>query len=253
MTSFAVISIVVCVLTQTFGLRVFRPRLNGRIVGGEDAAEGEFPYQLSLQAYAKYHICGASILSSNVVLTAAHCTDGNSAADFTFRAGTNIVQQGGVVIKAAELYQHSGFSYWTLDYDVSVLKLEQDFVLGTTINVIPIQGINEEPADGTAAVVTGWGALGEASGSPTKLQKVTVNRVSTSDCNNIYGRITDRMICFAAPGKDSCQGDSGGPLVVEGKQVGIVSWGTGCARPNYPGVYTKVTDPAIHNHITSNL
>ena len=40
-------------------------------------------------------------------------------------------------------------------------------------------------------------------------------------------------------GKDSCQGDSGGPMTSDGYHVGIVSWGYGCARDGYPGVYSQ--------------
>lgn len=56
--------------------------------------------------------------------------------------------------------------------------------------------------------------------------------------------ITDKMICAGFPvgGKDACQGDSGGPLIYEGKQLGVISWGEGCAREGYPGVYTDVTE-----------
>jgi trypsin len=74
---------------------------------------------------------------------------------------------------------------------------------------------------------------------------VTVPVVSHEECNKAYedyGGITDNMICAAAPGggKDACQGDSGGPLAVSGVLVGIVSWGIGCALPDYPGVYSNV-------------
>ncbi|KAF5286942.1 hypothetical protein FQR65_LT12401 [Abscondita terminalis] len=243
---------VVVALAQTFGFIIPRPRLDGRIVGGEDASEGEFPYQLSLQLNNAFHICGASILSATKALTAAHCTDGTSASAFSVRAGSIIVETGGFVVFVSKISQNPNFSFWTLDYDVSVLDLKSPLVLGGNVQVIALQNLDEEPAEGSAAVVTGWGALREGGSSPDILQKVTVNRVNSNKCNENYGSITDRMICYAASGKDSCQGDSGGPIVAEGKQVGIVSWGAGCARPGFPGVYTKVSNSDIHNFITTN-
>jgi len=73
--------------------------------------------------------------------------------------------------------------------------------------------------------------------------------VSNSDCKSAYGdgSITRKMMCASRDGKDSCQGDSGGPLLVKGAdrlsdvQVGVVSWGEGCASPGYPGVYARVS------------
>ena len=65
------------------------------------------------------------------------------------------------------------------------------------------------------------------------------------------------MVCAFVPegGKDSCNGDSGGALVLKksGKQVGIVSWGKGCAEKEHPGVYTNVADKEIHDFIDSEL
>lgn len=77
-----------------------------------------------------------------------------------------------------------------------------------------------------------------------------VNQTVCSDAYASFGGITDRMICagLTAGGKDACQGDSGGPLVADGKLVGVVSWGYGCARPNYPGVYSRVA--AVRDWIT---
>jgi secreted trypsin-like serine protease len=111
---------------------------------------------------------------------------------------------------------------------------------------MPIQLTTEEPVPGQLAVVTGWGTLSSGSTSlPSQLQVVTVPIVSHEECNKAYeeyGGITDNMICAAVPGggKDACQGDSGGPLAVGGQLVGIVSWGIGCALPDYPGVYSNV-------------
>merc|ERR1711953_1035624 len=106
---------------------------------------------------------------------------------------------------------------------------------------------------GTMCTVTGWGTLSEGGFSlPNILHKVTVPVVSDADCNESYSSsgygIADSMICAGLPegGKDSCQGDSGGPFTCgespETRELlGIVSWGIGCARAGYPGVYTEVS------------
>ncbi|KAF5294315.1 hypothetical protein FQR65_LT10768 [Abscondita terminalis] len=245
-----VLAIVACALTQTFGFRL-RPRHYGRIVGGEDATIEDIPHQLSYQ-YFKIHICGASVLSKKSALTAAHCTD-----DFNYRvsvrAGSNIMESGGEEVDVAEVRQHPKYAAGTTDYDISVLLLDAELDLGTTVAIINLQPINQEPAEGAEALVSGWGAVSENGDESTILQKVVVNHVSRSECNTVYnGRITDRMICYGAPNKDSCQGDSGGPLVGGDKQIGIVSWGRGCARPGVPGVYTNVANAEIHDYITAN-
>lgn len=77
--------------------------------------------------------------------------------------------------------------------------------------------------------------------------KVSVPIVSKSECGDAYkymNEITDRMLCagYTSGGKDACQGDSGGPLTGDGILYGLVSWGYGCAKPNYPGVYTNVAN-----------
>jgi trypsin len=118
------------------------------------------------------------------------------------------------------------------------------FTYSSTVQ--PIGLASTAPSAGTSSVVSGWGTESSGSSSlPTQLRAVTVNIVSTSQCNSAYssyGGITDRMICAAVTGggKDACQGDSGGPLVVGNTLVGLVSWGVGCAEASYPGVYSNV-------------
>ena len=102
--------------------------------------------------------------------------------------------------------------------------------------------------DNVTAVVTGWGRLNSSGPLADILQEATVRTLSTEQCRGKYGenRISDNMICAQADSRDSCQGDSGGPLAVLGQdgsysQIGIISWGKGCGRPGYPGVYTRLT------------
>ena len=98
------------------------------------------------------------------------------------------------------------------------------------------------------ALVTGWGRLNSSGPQADILQEVTVTTISNQECRASHGhdRITEAMICAGEVGKDACKGDSGGPLAVLGqdgsyRQIGVVSWGKGCARPGYPGVYTRLT------------
>lgn len=106
---------------------------------------------------------------------------------------------------------------------------------------------------GTKAIATGWGTLKEDGKPSCILQEVEVPVISNDRCvtetNYTNKMITDNMLCAGYPGvgeRDSCQGDSGGPLVYERPDkrlvlIGVVSWGNGCARKDFPGVYTRVT------------
>jgi trypsin len=112
-------------------------------------------------------------------------------------------------------------------------------------------------AVGTNVVVTGWGRTSEGGSSSTTLRQVTVQIINQSTCNSAYsahGGVSSNMICAGVPGggRDACQGDSGGPLITTNPRslVGIVSWGVGCARPQFPGVYARVS--SVCNWIIAN-
>ena len=98
------------------------------------------------------------------------------------------------------------------------------------------------------AVVSGWGTLSSGGSAPAKLHSVEVPLVDDAACEEAYGASeidADSMICAGEGGKDSCQGDSGGPLTCDGEaqvHCGIVSWGYGCADPDYPGVYAETAN-----------
>lgn len=123
----------------------------------------------------------------------------------SIRAGSSIRNSGGQVLKVAVIHQHPEFRYDTLDYDVSVLELDGELILGSGVQ--PITITQNEPSEGEDGLCSGWGIL-ELGGEPaSQLQEVDLQIVNRVDCENVYGsaNITNRMICAAAPGKDSCQ------------------------------------------------
>ncbi|XP_022904846.1 trypsin delta-like [Onthophagus taurus] len=221
------------------------PMLDGRIVGGSNANIANFPYQLSLRSSGS-HICGASIISANWAITAAHCVVGKTASSLTIRSGSSLHASGGTIHSISSIIYHSSYNSATVDYDIAVIKVSTAFNIGASgVNTVALPSDGSTPSAGTNAIVSGWGTLSSGSSSlPTQLQSVTVPIVSQSSCKSSYGTssITDRMLCagFTAGGKDACQGDSGGPLVVGNTLVGVVSWGRGCALAGYPGVYASV-------------
>lgn len=183
------------------------PQLDGRIVGGFPVEITRFPYQVSVQ-YFWNHICGGSIISSSVVLTAAHCTYGKLASTLNILAGSTYLDgSDGQLKSVASKIQHPLYNPQTIDYDISILKLVNNLTMGATVKSIPMT--YQKPSQGSECVVSGWGALSEGGSSPNQLNAVFVPVVSNQQCNDDLGGITYTMFCagFAAGGKDSCQGN----------------------------------------------
>lgn len=223
------------------------PRLGGRIVGGYEADIKDIPFQVSLQS--SFHFCGGSLIGKRYVLTAAHCTDGKSATNpgFKVRLASKYSAKEGVVINTTQIYQHAKYNANTIDYDFSILKLEDydESLLPFKILYGKLPS-NRDIKDGTVLTVSGWGNTQNSLESRDVLRAVKVPKVNNDVCENAYngfGKITNQMLCAgrAEGGKDACQGDSGGPLFRKNVIWGVVSWGYGCARPNYPGVYSRVS------------
>ncbi|XP_069679942.1 trypsin alpha-like [Periplaneta americana] len=240
-------------LACSFGAvpRITRPKLDGRIVGGEPTDIKNFPYQVSMELVPYGHWCGGSIISPDYVLLAAHCVSGEALSDLSIRVGSTYKEEGGSVHSVEKVVIHSQYS--GEDYDIALIKVSQPFVYSDSVQPISLTSV--APATETPVVVSGWGDLSSGGPAPTQLQQVQVNIIDYNECNDdylLYGGITPRMICAGVPqgGKDSCQGDSGGPLVSEGKLVGIVSWGVGCASKQYPGVYANVA--VLKDWVVSN-
>ncbi|XP_017076435.1 trypsin-4 [Drosophila eugracilis] len=229
---------------------------DSRIVNGREAAEGEFPYQLSLRRQT-VHICGASILASNWAITAAHCIDGHERQprEFTLRQGSIMRSTGGSVQPVKAIHKHPAYDRADMNFDVALLKTADRALSSPLGKVAPIRlpAVGEAILDSVPAVVSGWGHMSTSNPvlSPV-LKSTTVLTVNQEKCHNDlrhHGGVTEAMFCAAARNTDACQGDSGGPISAQGTLIGIVSWGVGCADPYYPGVYTRLAHPTIRRWI----
>jgi len=215
-----------------------------RIVGGSPSASGQFPFIVSLRRTS--HSCGASILTTRTVVTAAHCIDGVSASSLSIRYNSLNHGSGGALVNIQTINKHAGYSASTLDNDIATLITTTALTLGqTNARAVTLAASGNDPASGTNVIAIGWGTTSEGGSIPAALRHVTVPIVARATCNSNYGGgITNNMICagVSGGGLDACQGDSGGPLVVASSSVlvGLTSWGRGCARPGYPGVYTRI-------------
>ncbi|CAG7825632.1 unnamed protein product [Allacma fusca] len=268
-----------------------------RIVGGEDVALGEFPWQAALVVPGtRRPYCGASLINDRYVLTAAHCfffvnaqpqdvevilhanlldfklTDegkevGALAAKNTSWGeygsiqgpGWNFTRQsdqgeGSFRYQVVRIINHPLFTNG-YDFDVSLLELKTPINFrmpdAPTPICLPPLGVTNNMYMGKWAKVVGWGKGFEHAGSNNRLlQKLNIPILDMEKCNHTeLNLITRRMICagFEAGGRDACTGDSGGPLVYETpqgifEQIGIVSWGEGCARPDRPGLYSRISE-----------
>merc|ERR1711970_1055500 len=231
-----------------------------RIVGGVVTEVNEYPWQVGLiDTSSGRPYCGGSILSSKTILTAAHCTAGYDARSLTVVVAEHdwTANDGEQRFSVCGKTEHPSYDSGTVDYDFSILTLCSEITFQQDASPVCLPAQPGPAYDGVPAVVSGWGTLAAGGFQPTQLMGVDVQTMTNSACNSAYrGAITDSMICATNPGKDACQGDSGGPLVsMESgdyySQIGVVSWGYGCADPDYPGVYARVT--AVSSFIQDNI
>ncbi len=212
--------------------------------------------------------CGASFLGGKWLLTAAHCVADKTPDDLRVKVGEYNLLDG---VKNSQsinrIYSHPNFNAVTLDYDIALIELVNS-VDNPAISLLALVDTEQYVLDQAIATVIGWGGRigydvneGPTGNFPLQLHQVELQLMDNEQCQSVFAQsltdlegvsilpehtgITDNMVCAAVDGggKGACQGDSGGPIMVNTnqgwQQIGIVSWGHGCAADGYPGVYVR--------------
>ncbi|EDW56328.1 serine protease SP24D [Drosophila sechellia] len=220
-------------------------KLNGRVVGGEDAVKNQFPHQVSLRN-AGSHSCGGSILTRTYILTAAHCvtnqdSNGNhipiAAERFTIRAGSNDRFSGGVLVQVVEVIVHE--EYGNFLNDVALLRLETPLILSASIQPIDLPTA-DTPAD-VDVVISGWGRIKHQGDLPRYLQYNTLKSITRQQCEELIDFGFEGELCLLHKvDNGACNGDSGGPAVYNNQLVGVAGFVVDGCGSSYPDGYARV-------------
>ena len=245
-----------------------------RIVGGSTTTIEAVPYQVALVLDARFGgttlACGGTLIAPRIVQTAAHCIfDGDPDGDDSAWDTNDVdVVTGRTTLSTASGQRHNVISgVFDGDYDPDTFEFDAAWLTLGTAPAAPaapvkIAGPGETAlwAAGAQTRVSGWGDTSEGGSLSDTVKSAIVPILPDPSCDALTGLYDDfnpqNMVCAGSlsGGTDACQGDSGGPLVAPGfvgaqpvnRLVGVVSWGFGCARPNAPGVYTRIAAPAYN-------
>ncbi|XP_068103319.1 serine protease 33-like [Hyperolius riggenbachi] len=237
------------------------PVVSSRIVGGTDAVDGAWPWQIVLYYNGRF-LCGGSLIAPQWIMSAAHCFQGRSTAYYRVYLGLYQLDVASPHTVTRTLIHSIVNSQYTSTGEVGDIALAQ---LSSPVNytdyIMPIclPSSSVTFPSGLDCWVTGWGTTSSGGSLPVNgtLQEVMTPLIDSTTCDSMYHInssesastviVQSDTICsgYTDGGKDSCQGDSGGPLVCKvggvWYEAGIVSWGEGCAEAYRPGVYTLVT------------
>ncbi|KAG8583052.1 hypothetical protein GDO81_008263 [Engystomops pustulosus] len=219
----------------------------GRIVGGCEANQHSWPWQISLRTSFNLHFCGGTLIDRQWVLTAAHCLErSNRPASYKVVLGIHL-EKGNEPSK--QVCDVEKLFLEPRKADIALLKLKSPAVITDKVLPACLPTLNYVVPDKSECHVTGWGET-QGTGGDGVLKQADFPVIENKLCNSpeyLSGRVKSHELCAGnlLGGHDSCQGDSGGPLVCfDGAKYvlqGVTSWGLGCAQAMKPGVYVRVS------------
>ncbi|GFU81962.1 atrial natriuretic peptide-converting enzyme [Trichonephila clavipes] len=241
-----------------------RPMSSGprrRIVGGQSAGAGSWPWQVALYKEGDFQ-CGAVLISDTWLISAGHCFYSTQNAHWMarlglLRRGTELSAPSEQVRRVIQIFLHPEYEDKGFINDIALLRMDKPVLFSDYLRPVCLPTAQEDAGlwHGRHCSVVGWGKLYEIGHTfPDSLQEVRLPVISTEECRKrilfltMY-HITDNMFCagYERGGRDACLGDSGGPLMCQREDgrwllLGVTSNGDGCGRPKRPGVYTKVAN-----------
>uniref|UniRef100_A0A182P779 Peptidase S1 domain-containing protein n=1 Tax=Anopheles epiroticus TaxID=199890 RepID=A0A182P779_9DIPT len=240
------VRVTVFIFTLLLGLAAANPTKGGRIVGGYDAVDGQFPHQVSLRRPPNFHFCGGSIIGPRWILSATHCTIGMAPSNVNVYVGSVKLATGGVYHRVMRIVNHPLYDSNTVENDISLLQTVIPIVFNEHTKPIGLASTNLVSA--TGATISGWGRSNTmdsgAAEVPDNMQYMTVNILTMEECRAERpdsGNIFDSVLCVSSPpGQGACSGDSGGPLTYDGELHGVASFVRVPCATDVSDVYERV-------------
>lgn len=225
----------------------------GRVVGGQNAAKHSAPWMVSMQwvLLGSRHMCGASLIAPDWVITAGHCLTGvPPIGKMEIVAGRHDFSVAESTEQRRTLnrrYVHDQFGGNVGPYDIGLMHFQIPFAFNSAVRAIALP--RPDVIHSGTVRLTGWGSTSTSliPTSPNILQEVRKPIVPYDTCESVLGYdspLHPTNVCTGplSGGVSACSGDSGGPLEQNGELVGIVSWGMiPCGSPGAPSVYTRVS------------
>ncbi len=221
------------------------------VIGGDDATPNEYPWMVGVMDRTNPdnytgQFCGGALIHPYYVLTAAHCTEGETTSSMNVLVGTDDLESGGRRLNISQIIVHPLYDNVELDYDIALLRLATPV---TDIEPIDICDQEEWQVEGTIARIIGWGQYTLDGYYTNLLQEADVSIRNYDQANAAWQyTLTDRMLPAVGEGgiPDTCYNDSGSPLLVKRHTddawvvAGLTSFGDECGSEDPPAIYTRV-------------